>query len=661
MVAALAHHAALSTETIKGVSDRAGGVPLFVEEVTRLLLERGEQGGAKAIPPTLQQSLAARLDRLGSAREVAQIGAVLGRSFSYAVLRNVASHAALDASGHASDGGGGEKDFDEGPLQIALGRLLDADLLFVEGIPPEATYRFKHALIQDSAYDSLLKSRRATLHRRAAQALIDANDEPEAVAWHFTQAGEDSLAIEWWSKAGDDALRRSAYKEAIAHLGKAIAMADKAQRAARGHEVVDAGLASRLLKLHTDYGHAAMWVKGFAADEMGAAYARASELARPTGSADARFLAYYAQALTGFMRGQNRRALGTAEAFLRDAEAESRPTEAGAARRVIGFILLKLGDLRAARSVLERALRDYIYERDADTLFRFGNDTAVSATNFLALTEWHLGELDHARELTERSTRRALQLDHVQAIASAHFFQAVLETRRDDFASARLAVESLLAVTQEHNLKTYADISQVYSHWARGRQIDAEAGALGLRQALESYVDLGNKSGASSFYGMLAELEAMTGAYDAALTQIDRGLAIADETDEHFTDPYLHRLRGECLLKREPRNSAPAEEAFQIAIGMAKQQGARSYELLAALSLASLYQSTGRPIEAHAVLAPALEGFSPTKEMPKIAEAQALMESLGSGPFGRRARGRALRQGAPDRPRFWSAVRDRHA
>ena len=512
-----------------------------------------------------------------------------------------------------------------------MGRLLDADLLFVEGVPPEAIYRFKHALIQDAAYDSLLRSRRQSLHRRAAKALIEAKEEPEAVARHFTEAGLDDLAIEWWSKAGEDALRRSAYKEAIAHLGRAIGMAEKAQRAAARQGVGDGGVSSRLLKLHTDYGHAAMWLKGFAADEMGAAYARASELARPTDGADARFVAYYAQTLTGFMRGQNRQALETAVAFLREAEAEGRPTEAGVARRVLGFVLLKLGDLQAARSVLERALGDYNHERDAETLFRFGNDTQVSATNFLALTEWHLGELEHARQLTDRSNRRAGELGHVQAIASALFFKAVIESRRDDFSSTLLAVEPLLALTEEHNLKTYADVGQVCANWARGRQVDPESGALGLRQALESYLGLGNKSGAPAFHGMLAELEAMTGRYDSALMQIDLGLAMADETEEHFTDPYLHRLRGECLLKREPGNSAAAEEAFKTAIAVAKQQGARSYELLAAISLAKLYQSTSRPAKARAVLAPGLEGFSPTPEMPEIAEAQARLNLLAHG------------------------------
>jgi predicted ATPase len=210
MVGEISARHALSKELIEGVNERTGGVPLFVEEVTRLLVERGEQGGVQAIPPTLQQSLAARLDRLGPAREVVQIGAVLGRDFTYLLLRDVAK-------------------VDEPTLQASLDRLADADLLFVEGAPPEAKYRFKHALIQDAAYESLLKSRRQALHAGAAEILREsASPEPEAIAHHFTEAGIDDLAIDWWGKAGDQALRRSAFQEAIAHLGKAIAMADRA-------------------------------------------------------------------------------------------------------------------------------------------------------------------------------------------------------------------------------------------------------------------------------------------------------------------------------------------------------------------------------------------------------------------------------------------------
>jgi adenylate cyclase len=168
----------------------------------------------------------------------------------------------------------------------------------------------------------------------------------------------------------------------------------------------------------------------------------------------------------------------------------------------------------------------------------------------------------------------------------------------------------------------------VYANWARGRQLDPEAGALGLKRALESYLALGNKSSAPSFYGLLAELEAMRPDLDRALTTVHAGLAMAEETREHYTDPYLYRLRGDFLLRRRPAAHAPAEEAFQTAIAIAGGQGARGYTLTASHALAKLYQSTGRPDDAREILAPALEGFSPTPEMPEIAEAQALLGRL---------------------------------
>jgi predicted ATPase len=193
---------------VEGVTERTGGVPLFVEEVTRLLLERGEQGSMHAIPPTLQQSLMARLDRLGTAREVAQIGAVIGRDFSYTLLRAVAG-------------------LEDQVLQTALERVAEADILLVQGLPPESDYRFKHALIQDAAYENLLKSRRQALHRRVAEALrenVDASAtaEPELLAHHFTQAGLIEEAIEWWGKAGQRSLERSALAEAAEQLTRAL-------------------------------------------------------------------------------------------------------------------------------------------------------------------------------------------------------------------------------------------------------------------------------------------------------------------------------------------------------------------------------------------------------------------------------------------------------
>ena len=208
MVTALSAHHALPQEVVEDVAARTGGVPLFVEEVTRLLLERGEQGGAHAIPPTLQQSLTARLDRLASAREVAQVGAVIGRDFSYKLLREIAG-------------------IGDAPLQAALERLADADILLVQGLPPASDYRFKHALIQDAAYENLLKSRRQALHRRTAEVLRDqfaetAAAEPALLAHHFTQAALTEAAIEWWRTAGQRSLARAALVEGVEHLKRAL-------------------------------------------------------------------------------------------------------------------------------------------------------------------------------------------------------------------------------------------------------------------------------------------------------------------------------------------------------------------------------------------------------------------------------------------------------
>ena len=611
MVGEIASRHALSDEMIDGVGERTGGVPLFVEEVTRLLLERDAQGGAQAIPPTLQQSLAARLDRLGEAREVAQIGAVLGRDFSYRLLSDVSSSAA---------------GFDEPRLQAALDRLTEADLLFADGAPPTAAYRFKHALIQDAAYESLLKSRRQALHRRAAEALRDANAEPEAIAHHFTEAGLDDLAIEWWGKAGDQALRRSAFQEAIAHLGKAIEMADKAGET--GRRAKDAAPSRQRLKLQTDYGQAVMWSRGYAAEETEAAFARARELAGGAEGAAERFVASYAQWVRSYLRGELRQARAIAETFLREAEQGGYATEACAARRCLGTTCLYLGDLLDSRDHLERALADYRPDRDAQARFHLGTDAGVTAAAYLASASWHLGEVKRARRLAEQAVQSAAELGHIQSSAHAYLFETVLNIACDDPAAALRSAEMLLALARGHGMAVYVSMGEVQAAWARGRLYDPEAGAQELRRALADYVDQGNRLAAPAYHGLLAEIEAAAGAPDSALILIGQGLAFAQETEGRLSEPYLHRLRGEILLKRDPTNPAPAEEAFKAAIAIAKEQGARSWGLRAALSLAKLYCATGRPVDAHAVLSPALEGFAPTPEMPEIAEAQALLAGL---------------------------------
>jgi class 3 adenylate cyclase/predicted ATPase len=618
MVAELSARHALPREIVEDVAARTGGVPLFVEEVTRLLLERGEHGGGiEAIPATLQQSLMARLDRLGPAREVAQIGSVIGRGFSYGLLR--------DAAG-----------MEEAALQAALEKLADADIVLVQGLPPESDYRFKHALIQDAAYENLLKSRRQVLHRRVAEILRDrfaatAEAEPEALAYHFTQAGMTDAAIEWWGKAGDQALRRSAFQEAISHLGKAIEMADKSgtsltSRAATG--AAAAVPADQRLKLQTSYGQAMMWSKGFASEETKAAFSRAQELAAGSDDAGERSSTYYGLWIGRLISGELGSARETAEAFRREAEKDGRATETAVACRILGLTYLWLGDFIGAQAHLCEALRLYDRERDRAAKIRLIQDTGATATAYLAQANWLLGDVGRARELMEEAITRAVETAHVPTQANIYYFKAVFEMLRGDAAVTSHTAEALLELSRTHSLPLYVTLGLLCSSWARAWSGNRESSVAEFREVLVANTEQGNRFNAPFLHGLLAELEADCKDREGALSRVDEALSLADETSEHGTDAFLHRIRGEILLKRDPANAAPAEEAFLAAIAIAQEQKPRSFELRAALSLAKLYQSTNRPADAHAVLASALEGFAPTPEFPEIEEAQALLAAL---------------------------------
>jgi predicted ATPase len=211
----------------------------------------------------------------------------------------------------------------------------------------------------------------------------------------------------------------------------------------------------------------------------------------------------------------------------------------------------------------------------------------------------------------------------------------MFEARRNDFAAVLRLAEEILFDARKHKMNLWVAFGEVFAAWARSRPHDSQAGAPALRRALANYLNQGNKLFAPLFHGLLADLEAETNGPDAALTLIDEGLGFSEETSERFSDPHLHRLRGDILLKHDPANPAPAEEAFRVAVAIAQAQKARSFELQAALSLAKLCHSTGRPAEARAVLAPPLEAFAPTPDMPEIAEAQALLERLAYGRPGR--------------------------
>jgi class 3 adenylate cyclase/predicted ATPase len=612
MIAELSARHALPREVVDNVAARTGGVPLFVEEVTRLLLERGEKGGIHVIPPSLQQSLLARLDRLGPAREVAQVGSVLGRGFSYGLLRTLAGMA--DAA-----------------LQAALEQLAEADILLVQGVPPDSDYRFKHALIQDAAYENLLKSRRQVLHRRVAETLRDrfpdtAAAEPEVLAHHFTRAGLTDAAIEWWSKAGDQALRRSAFQEAISHLGKAIEMADKTGEGTSAAATASAS-ANQRLKLQTDLGKALMWSRGFETEEWKAAFVRARDLAAAIDNPTERFTVYYGLWLGNLVRGELRLAREIAETVLREAKRGARTTECGYGRRLLGHTCLCQGDFIEAQANLVEALSIYDPERDHEARFRFGQDTGAAARAYLAITKWHLGEVGPARALIEEAVAHAIETGHVPTLVNVYHHKAHFEMVRGDAGAARREAEIVVELSQENAMPSYTAVGMVQSAWASARLDGSKTGATELRQALAALIEQGNKAFVPFFQGLLAEIEAQ-GDAGGALTRIEEALALADETGEHWSDAFLHRLRGEILLKRDPANTAPAEDAFLNAIAVAQQQKARSFELRAALDLARLYSSTSRSADAHAVLASALKGFSPTPEFPEIAEAQTLLSAL---------------------------------
>jgi predicted ATPase len=239
-----------------------------------------------------------------------------------------------------------------------------------------------------------------------------------------------------------------------------------------------------------------------------------------------------------------------------------------------------------------------------------------------------LGDVGRAQELVDEAAARAVESAHVPTFANTYIAETWLEILRDDADAVIRAAEALVALSRQHGVALYLTMGVLTAAWARAKLGDRDAGARAVREALAEYASQGNKLLLPFYQGLLAEIESERGGAEAALAGIDGALALAGETGEHWFEAALHRIRGEILLKQNPADPARAEAAFLAAIAVAQQQKARSFELRAALSLAKLYQSTGRAIDAHDVLGPALAGFSPTPEFPQIAEAKALFEGL---------------------------------
>jgi class 3 adenylate cyclase/predicted ATPase len=612
MVAELSARHALPREVADGVAARTGGVPLFIEEVTRLLLERGGQGGIQSIPPTLQQSLMARLDRLGPAREVAQVGSVIGRGFSYGLLRAVAG-------------------MEDGPLQMALERLAEADILLVEGLPPESDYRFKHALIQDAAYENLLKSRRQVLHRRVAEALHDnlaaAAAEPELLAHHFTQAGLTEAAAEWWGKAGQRSLDRSALIEAVEQLARALGQFEilPSTPAARREEI----------KLQAALMNALMHTKGYAAPETIAAEERARaliEAAEALGEPPEDPLLMFS-VLYGFWVANQTNFKGEvicelAAQFLASAEKRAMIAPRMIGHRLMGTSLLCTGQLAQGRAHLDQAivLYDPVNHRALTT--RFGQDTRVGAFWYRSSAQWALGYPDAALVDIERALSDAREIGHAATLMFALAWTGPTQYYSGNYVALNAQTEELVTLADEKGSLYWKAAGMCL----QGLFLHRSGRAAEAAHKLSSGITAWRATGATLFTPTqlcwLAAALAELGQFDEAWRYLAEAATVIEASKERWYEAEVNRIAGEVALKSNEPGSVKATAYFRRALDIARAQQAKSWELRAAMSLACVWRNCGKQHEARDLLAPVYSWFTEGFDTLDLKEAKALLEQL---------------------------------
>lgn len=608
MVKDVAARYALSGQVMEALVARTGGVPLFVEEVTRLLVE-GDGSAMQSIPSTLQALLAARLDRLGSAREVAQIAAVLGHEFSHALIRAVAGQS--DAA-----------------LTDSLERLVEADVIQVQGAPPDSNYRFKHALMQDAAYEAMLKSRRRELHRVVARTLTDefkdiAEAQPELLGYHLTQAGVPEEAIRCWHRAGQQAVERSANVEAIAHLSSGLELI----------ELLPVGVerAQLELDLRVALGVPLIASRGYAAPEVEQTYARARELSEGVGESPqfANILwGLWVRYLTGGPIGA---ALEMAEQY--DAIAQ-RTQDSGhllETCQVMGIALFYLGEFQQAHSYLARGSVMYDPERHHALIYEHGGaDTGVAIRTHEALALWTLGYPDQARRRMQCALETAEALArHPFTVAFGHYFHAWLCKLCRNEPGVEGASDLAIKICDEQHFPFWGLASAALHGSAMVERGAHSESVVAMRQALASYGAIGGQLHSPELHGLLSVGFARTGRLDEAVHTIaEQALPLLERSQDRWWHAELHRLRGELALSLPGDHASAAESAFQEAIAIARAQQAKSWELRAATSLARLWQRKGRTEEARQLLRETYGWFSEGFDTADLREAAALLAEL---------------------------------
>jgi class 3 adenylate cyclase/predicted ATPase len=616
MIARVTQGKGLPEAVLDEIVVKTDGVPLFLEELTKTVLESGllENAGdryilsgplpALAIPTSLQDSLMARLDRLASGKEIAQLGAVIGREFSYQLLAGVSRLA------------------DE-ELHDALRELNQSELIFSRGSPPDATYNFKHALVQDVAYQSLLKNKRQQYHQRIAEVLEErlpeiANTEPELLAHHYTEAQLAEPAIDYWYRAGQLARERSANVEAIAHLTKGLGLLESIPDTTKR--------AAKELALQMALGLAYLAAKGFGAMEVERTYARARELCEQVGDTRQLFKASWGLGRFYTLSGQLRAARQQAEEILVLAQRLQEPEFLIEGHLAMGITLYWMGEFAHARSHNEQVLALYNPDKHGALGFEYGEHPDVTCWARQAFPLWMLGYPDRALESSRKAIARAQELSHPFGLARALNFVSGIHQLRREPQSAQKQAEAAISLATEKGFAMWMRFGMLFRGCALIEQGQTKEGIAQLQEGIAATSGTG-LLGNTRLLGVLADAFAKIGKPEKAFSALAEAAAVGDKTGEDFWQAELHRLRGELLL-RDHGTEVEAESCFQQALEIARNQSTKSLELRAATSLARLWQNQGKRQEAHDLLTPIYSWFTEGFDTADLKEAKALLGEL---------------------------------
>ncbi|HEX2527181.1 MAG TPA: adenylate/guanylate cyclase domain-containing protein [Geminicoccus sp.] len=584
------------------IAARTDGVPLFVEELTKAVLEAGAAG--VAVPVSLHASLMARLDRVPGVKEVAQVAACIGREFTYPLLAAVSP-------------------MPEAGLQAALDRLAAAELVFARGEPPEASYTFKHALVRDAAYESLLKAERQRLHSRIVQVLAERFPEtviaePELLARHAEAAGEIARAVDLWAEAGRAATRRYANAEAIRHLEAGLRLLPFLPETEERDR--------RELGLRLAAGPSLIAVKGHAAREVGATYDRARELAERLADGDALFAALRGLWNCVHDRGELEQSLTLAERLVAVAGRRDDLAEQALAWRALGTSRLIRGELTHAIEALDRGLEACSMLPAGACLHSHGEAPAVICAQYAGWAHTLAGRPDTGLALVRQGLAEARRLRHPVSLAFALALGSIALVLRREPRACETAAKELLALSREYGFTFYATGGEIFLGWARARAGDLEGGIELMSRGLSGWRASGTVLHIPTLSALLVEalLDAARTAEAAAVLEDALGLALSHH--DLYTVAELHRLRGRLALAQERPDDAV--RAFSLALDCARARNGKLLELRAGTSLAGLWVQQGKRQQARDLLLSIHGWFTEGFDLPDLQEAKALLDML---------------------------------